>query len=149
MKWEFDAAGIPWEPFGARARRLEETITELRRFFSTELAALPGGRSPVPVQRVGFDAAPRHLGIDEQGRDVLDFMDGDVPGQLVGPEPDRRDPGQSLFGNRRGGHGVVSGENVRAGRTPRQATSWIVCVRSGPTETIDTGTPVCLPRNFT
>ena len=71
MKWEFDAAGIPWEPFGARARRLEETITELRRFFSTELAALPGGRSPVPVQRTGFDGSGPPLIVGGTGDRVL------------------------------------------------------------------------------
>ena len=54
MKWEFDAAGIPWTGFAARAQRLEETITELRRFLGTELAALPGGSAPQPVQRSGF-----------------------------------------------------------------------------------------------
>jgi probable F420-dependent oxidoreductase len=71
MKWEFDAAGIPWEPFGARARRLEETITELRRFFSTELSALPGGRSPVPVQRAGFDGSGPPLIVGGTGDRVL------------------------------------------------------------------------------
>jgi probable F420-dependent oxidoreductase len=71
MKWEFDAAGIPWEPFGARARRLEETITELRRVFGTELAALPGGRSPVPVQRVGFDGSGPPLIVGGTGDRVL------------------------------------------------------------------------------
>ena len=28
----------------------------------------------------GFDGAPRWLGIDDRGRDVLDYLDGDVPG---------------------------------------------------------------------
>jgi hypothetical protein len=32
---------------------------------------------------VGFDAAPRYLGRDRQGRDVLTFLDGDVPGDPV------------------------------------------------------------------
>jgi probable F420-dependent oxidoreductase len=71
MKWEFDAAGIPWEPFGARARRLEETITELRRFFTSDLAALPGGRSPVPVQRIGFDGSGPPLIVGGTGDRVL------------------------------------------------------------------------------
>jgi probable F420-dependent oxidoreductase len=71
MKWEFDAAGIPWEAFGARARRLEETITELRRFFSTELAALPGGRSPLPVQRTGFEGSGPPLIVGGTGDRVL------------------------------------------------------------------------------
>jgi probable F420-dependent oxidoreductase len=71
MKWEFDAAGIPWEPFGARARRLEETIIELRRLFTSDLAALPGGRSPVPVQRVGFDGSGPPLIVGGTGDRVL------------------------------------------------------------------------------
>jgi probable F420-dependent oxidoreductase len=71
MKWEFDAAGIPWEPFGARARRLEETITELCRFFTSDLAALPGGRAPVPVQRVGFDGSGPPLIVGGTGDRVL------------------------------------------------------------------------------
>jgi probable F420-dependent oxidoreductase len=71
MKWEFDAAGIPWEPFGARARRLEETIIELRRFFTSDLAALPGGHSPVPVQRVGFDGSGPPLIVGGTGDRVL------------------------------------------------------------------------------
>jgi probable F420-dependent oxidoreductase len=61
MKWEFDEAGIPWEPYGARADRLEATIEELERLFAAdgyaqqeELRA--GLGSPVlrPVQRRGF-----------------------------------------------------------------------------------------------
>jgi probable F420-dependent oxidoreductase len=71
MKWEFDAAGIPWEPFGARARRLEETITELHRFFTSDLAALPGGYSPVPVQRTGFDGSGPPLIVGGTGDRVL------------------------------------------------------------------------------
>jgi Ser/Thr protein kinase RdoA (MazF antagonist) len=35
------------------------------------------------LERVGFDGAPRFLGVDEQGRDVLDFVPGVVPGQPV------------------------------------------------------------------
>ena len=30
----------------------------------------------------GFGAAPTHLGLDEQGRDVLTYIDGDVPADL-------------------------------------------------------------------
>jgi probable F420-dependent oxidoreductase len=71
MKHEFDTAGIPWEPFGARARRLEETITELRRFFTSDLAALPGGHSPVPVQRTGFDGSGPPLIVGGTGDRVL------------------------------------------------------------------------------
>jgi hypothetical protein len=44
-----------------------------------------GGSSPavrrllVHLESVGFDAAPRFLGTDEKGRDVLSFVPGDVP----------------------------------------------------------------------
>jgi hypothetical protein len=31
------------------------------------------------LESVGFDGAPRHLGQDEQGREVLSWIDGDVP----------------------------------------------------------------------
>jgi hypothetical protein len=31
------------------------------------------------LEAVGFDGAPRHLGTDEQGREVLTFIEGDVP----------------------------------------------------------------------
>ena len=30
------------------------------------------------LERAGFDAAPRWLGVDEQGRDVLSWIDGDT-----------------------------------------------------------------------
>jgi hypothetical protein len=33
----------------------------------------------------GFSGAPRYLGRDEQGRDVLSYVDGDVPGDDVPP----------------------------------------------------------------
>ena len=46
----------------------------------------PAGRSAQAVrslllhlEAVGFEGAPRFLGTDEQGRDVLTFLDGDVP----------------------------------------------------------------------
>lgn len=45
MKSEFDAAGIPWEGFDARADRLAATIAELDRLFGEN------GQKPLPVQR--------------------------------------------------------------------------------------------------
>jgi probable F420-dependent oxidoreductase len=36
MKWEFEEAGIPWEPFAKRADRLEATIRELGRLFAAD-----------------------------------------------------------------------------------------------------------------
>jgi Ser/Thr protein kinase RdoA (MazF antagonist) len=35
------------------------------------------------LEAVGFDGAPRFLGVDERGRDVLEFVAGEVPGQPV------------------------------------------------------------------
>lgn len=31
------------------------------------------------LEAVGFDGAPRHLGVDAKGRDVFDFLPGEVP----------------------------------------------------------------------
>lgn len=55
MKWEFDAAGITWEPFGTRADPLCVMVSELPRFFTTDFDTLPPGvETPRPVQRRGF-----------------------------------------------------------------------------------------------
>lgn len=50
----------------------------------------PGMAAPVRallrhLEAVGFHGAPRHLGLDEQGRDVLSWVDGEV---AVPPYPD-------------------------------------------------------------
>ena len=50
----------------------------------------PGTAAPVRallrhLEKVGFGGAPRHLGVDGQGRDVLSWIEGDVP---VPPYPD-------------------------------------------------------------
>jgi probable F420-dependent oxidoreductase len=71
MKWEFDAAGVEWTGFGARAERLDDTITALRRSFTTDLAALPGGTAPRPVQRVGFDGSGPPLIVGGTGDRIL------------------------------------------------------------------------------
>src|SRR5271165_885006 len=55
MKWEFDEAGIAWQPPSGRAERLAEMISELERYFSTDFEQLRAGRhAPKPVQRSGF-----------------------------------------------------------------------------------------------
>lgn len=41
------------------------------------------------LERVGFDGAPRALGFDEQGREVLSFIDGDVLGAPPYRLPDK------------------------------------------------------------
>jgi hypothetical protein len=35
------------------------------------------------LEAAGFDGAPRYLGVDAQGRDVLTYLEGDVPGSPV------------------------------------------------------------------
>ncbi|MDG4830608.1 LLM class F420-dependent oxidoreductase [Solwaraspora sp. WMMD1047] len=60
MRWQFDEAGIAWEPIATRAGRLESTINELVRHFTTEVGAPPEApRESRAVQRSGFhDAGP-------------------------------------------------------------------------------------------
>jgi probable F420-dependent oxidoreductase len=73
MKWEFDRAGIAWEPFGERTDRLAATIQELERSFAAELQELPGGRSPRPVQRRGFNRPGPPLIVGGTGNRVLEI----------------------------------------------------------------------------
>jgi probable F420-dependent oxidoreductase len=64
MKWEYDAAGIPWPPFGDRVRQVAATLDELERIFTAGRYAereaqdaffgLPG---LAPVQRRGFNGS--------------------------------------------------------------------------------------------
>lgn len=71
MKWEFDHAGIPWEPFGTRADQLETAIRELEREFTANLHELPGGRSPRPAQRRGFNGSGPPLIVGGTGDRIL------------------------------------------------------------------------------
>jgi probable F420-dependent oxidoreductase len=72
MKWEFDEASIGWQGPAARAAALEQTISELRRFFSTEFAELrDGAAGPKPVQRAGFGGYGPPLLVGGTGDAVL------------------------------------------------------------------------------
>jgi probable F420-dependent oxidoreductase len=72
MKWEFDEAGIAWQPPTARAARLADTISELQRYFSTEFDQLRAGMSsPKPVQRSGFGGFGPPLLVGGTGDPVL------------------------------------------------------------------------------
>jgi hypothetical protein len=42
------------------------------------------------LQAVGFDGAPRFLGVDEQGREILGYIEGDVPDGTPELMSDRR-----------------------------------------------------------
>jgi aminoglycoside phosphotransferase len=42
------------------------------------------------LEDVGFDGAPRFLGIDDQGREILSFVEGEVVGELSEPLSEAR-----------------------------------------------------------
>lgn len=72
MKWEFDEAGIAFQRPAQRAEQLDQMITDLERYFSTEFAQLPAGRSaPKPVQRSGFGGYGPPLLVGGTGDAVL------------------------------------------------------------------------------
>lgn len=74
MKWEFDAADIPFLSFGARADQLEHAITELGRFFGSRFPQVPEEvPSPEPVQRVGFGGTGPPLIVGGTGDRVLEI----------------------------------------------------------------------------
>lgn len=60
--------------------RIGDTVRRPRQPTSTAVAAYLRH-----LESVGFSGAPRYLGTDARGRDVLDFVAGDVPGDP--PEP--------------------------------------------------------------
>ncbi len=83
MKWEFDEAGVEWLAAGQRAARLRTTVSELERYFSTELAQRRAGRSsPKPVQRAGFGGFGPPLLIGGTGDAVLEIAGGHA--QIIG-----------------------------------------------------------------
>jgi probable F420-dependent oxidoreductase len=78
MKWEFDAAGIEFQPFGERVKAMEEAIAELGRLFAgpdyPEREALRkafGMGKIETVQRVGFGGSGPPLLIGGTGDRVL------------------------------------------------------------------------------
>ncbi|WP_433468365.1 TIGR03621 family F420-dependent LLM class oxidoreductase [Spirillospora sp. CA-128828] len=78
MKWEFDAAGIPWEPFGARADRMAGLIEETGRVLGGDgyerhrpVAEFFGLAELAPVQRTGFGGSGPPLLVGGTGDTVL------------------------------------------------------------------------------
>jgi probable F420-dependent oxidoreductase len=78
MKWEFDAAGIRWEGFGARAERLEQAIEEIGRIFAQGgyeqrgAADERSGTKPLlPTQQAGFGGFGPPLIVAGTGERVL------------------------------------------------------------------------------
>src|SRR5215467_13052103 len=78
MKWEFDEAGIAWQPFGERAERLAAAIGELGLIFAADgyeqQAALRdrfGIPALKPVQHCGFGGHGPPLIVGGTGQRVL------------------------------------------------------------------------------
>jgi probable F420-dependent oxidoreductase len=78
MKWEFDAAGIAWEPFAARVERMTALIGELGRLFGgpdyaerRPVAEHYGLADLAPVQRSGFGGSGPPLLVGGTGDTVL------------------------------------------------------------------------------
>jgi probable F420-dependent oxidoreductase len=101
MKWEFDEAGIPWQPFSRRADRLRETIEELRRCFTAELPGLAGRLDPPrPVQRAGFGGTGPPLLVGGTGDRVLRIAaeHGDIVGVAGAYQVKGQPPGTFRLG---------------------------------------------------
>ncbi len=58
--------------------RIGDTVRRPRGPWSDSVASYL-----LHLEQVGFRASPRFLGVDEQGRDVLEFVPGEVPSQPV------------------------------------------------------------------
>jgi hypothetical protein len=58
--------------------RVGDTVRRARGPWSSSVASYLQH-----LEQVGFDGAPRFLGIDERGRDMLEFIGGEVPSQPV------------------------------------------------------------------
>ena len=78
MKWEFDEAGVPWQPHNARADGLADAIGELTRLFAgdgypqqAELRQRLGFPPLLPVQRRGFGGNGPPLLVGGTGDRVL------------------------------------------------------------------------------
>lgn len=78
MKWEFDEAGIAWQPYGERAERLAAVIGELGRIFASDGYEQDApvrehfGFPPLtPVQRHGFGGSGPPLIVGGTGKQVL------------------------------------------------------------------------------
>lgn len=78
VKWEFDAAGIPWLPHAERTDQVAAMVDELARLFASD--GYPEGTAvrdafglpaQVPVQRRGFDGAGPPLIIGGTGDRML------------------------------------------------------------------------------
>jgi probable F420-dependent oxidoreductase len=74
MKWEFDAAGLPWQPLRERVSAVEATLDELERVFAA-------GGYPQRRQRDELSGGPlvpvQHAGLNGTGPPVIIAGTGD------------------------------------------------------------------------
>lgn len=103
MRWEMEAAGIPWRPIGERVGGLDRTVAELERIFkegiaepqsAQEVRAAFGRAEQQPIQRRGFGGAGPPLLIGGTGDRVLTLaaQHADIVGlgglyQIKGEQP--------------------------------------------------------------
>ncbi|PRX07144.1 UNVERIFIED_ORG: putative F420-dependent oxidoreductase [Actinomadura viridilutea] len=108
MKWEFDRAGIPWEPFGARVDRMAALVEELGRLFAepgyperAERDAAHGLTPLAPVQKSGFGGSGPPLLIGGTGDRVLDqaVRHADIVGLAGVYQAPGKPPGTFLLGD--------------------------------------------------
>jgi probable F420-dependent oxidoreductase len=99
MQWEFDEAGIEFEPFGARAGRLEATIAGIGAIFAAggyqQRRAMEEhfGLSPLlPVQKRGFGGYGPPLLVAGTGERVLRIAARDA--DIIGIAGTRQVPGK-------------------------------------------------------
>ncbi|MFI0444863.1 LLM class F420-dependent oxidoreductase [Actinomadura sp. 6N118] len=107
MKWEFDEAGIAWQPFGARVDRLAEMIEELRRLFARPgfeqqraVKKAFGLADLAPEQRTGFGGSGPPLLIGGTGDTVLELAadHADIVGVAGTYQAKGEPPGTFLLG---------------------------------------------------
>jgi hypothetical protein len=72
MNFEQPLAGGMYDD--GRVVRIGDTVRRPIRASSVAVQALL-----VHLERVGFDEGPRFLGVDEHGREILTYIEGDVP----------------------------------------------------------------------
>jgi probable F420-dependent oxidoreductase len=78
MKWEFDAAGLPWRPLPERVAAVEATLDELGRLFGEggypqrrEVEAMTGRSPLLPVQHAGLNGTGPPVIIGGTGDRIL------------------------------------------------------------------------------
>ncbi|MGI5171341.1 phosphotransferase enzyme family protein [Spirillospora sp. CA-253888] len=94
------------------------------------------------LHRAGFSAAPRPLGVDGQGREVLSFVPGDVPRRPLPPEATGEDVLAALARLIRRLHDCAEGW------TPPRDAVWATLPGTGSIPHVDTGAELVGHRDY-